>query len=96
MEALVDLGVSLLGPEPGVTLFMFIALGLSLWAYWKEKGKNETVANERLNRAREDTELFMAALNEANNTIREFKASNDALRRAFEVLSHSMSHKDGG
>lgn len=95
MEAILELGKSLLGPEPGITLLLFLGLGLALWAYWKEKLKNEAIAADRLKEAREDTELFMEALHEATNTIGEFKASNDALKTAFEILSRSVVHAPG-
>ena len=86
MEALVTFAKSILGPEPGVALLLFILLVLAVLAFWKEKVKNDKVADSRLKEAREDTELLVETVNEAVHTVREFKASNDALRSAFEAL----------
>jgi len=86
MEALLDFAKSLLGPEPGIALLLFVLLALALVAFWKEKVKNDRVSDSRLKEAREDTELLVETVNEAVNTVREFKASNDALRSAFEAL----------
>lgn len=87
------MGKSILGPEPGISLLLFVLCGLSLWAYWREKTKNDSIADERLSEAREDTRTVMEALNEANSTIKEFKISNDALCKAFESLS--LAARDG-
>jgi hypothetical protein len=86
MEALIEMAKSVLGPEPGVTLLLFILLAGALAAFWREKTKNDQVAIDRLREAREDTELLVETVNEAVNTVREFKSSNDALRGAFEAL----------
>lgn len=86
MEALLEIAKSILGPEPGITLLLFVCLALAVLAFWKEKLKNDQVATDRLREAREDTELLVETVNEAVNTVREFKASNDALRAAFESL----------
>ncbi len=38
---LLELAKSILGPEPGVTLFLLVCLVLAIVAYLKEKAKND-------------------------------------------------------
>jgi cbb3-type cytochrome oxidase subunit 3 len=94
-QEIVKLGQVLVGPEPGVKLLLFFLCGLAAWAYWKEKKRNEEVSKERLKEAKEDTKAMADALNEAKTTVESFKASNDALRVAFETLTRSIG-KDKG
>lgn len=76
--------------QHGVTLFLFVCLVGALVAYSREKAKNDRVAEDRLKEARDDTELLVDTVNEAVNTVREFKASNEALTAAFEALTSAV------
>jgi type VI protein secretion system component VasK len=84
---LLELVKSTLGSQPGITLLLLVCLVWALVAYRREKAKNDKVGDDRLREAREDTELLVETVNEAVNTVREFKASNDALKVAFEALA---------
>ncbi len=90
MTELLELAKAIAGDEPGIKLLLLILAGTSIWAYWQEKKKREKVAEERLAEAREDTEQIMGALTEAHSTIKDFKASNDALKYAFESLEKTV------
>jgi hypothetical protein len=87
---LFEFAKAVLGPQPGVTLFLLVCLVLALVAYNREKVKNDVVADARLKEAREDTELLVETVNEAVTTVKEFKASNEALRVAFEALASAV------
>ena len=87
MESLVALAKEIVGPQPGSALLLFVLCGVALWAYWKEKNKNDLIADERLVESRQDTQLVMETLSEATATIKEVKSSNEALRSAFESLT---------
>lgn len=87
---LLEFARSVLGPQSGVIFFLLVCLILALVAYGREKAKNDRVACDRLKEARDDTELLVDTVNEAVSTVREFKASNDALRRAFDVLATAV------
>jgi len=95
MDALLEFGKAIVGPEPGVKMLLLVCLALVVFAFWKEKSKNDKVSDERLKEAREDTELLVDTVNEAVNTVREFKASNDALRLAFETLVKELHTGEG-
>ena len=84
---------SILGAQSGVVLLLFVCLAIVLVAYWQEKKKNDRTADARLKEAREDTELLVDTVNEAVSTVREFKASNDALRFAFETLTSAVRER---
>jgi hypothetical protein len=100
MTLLLEAAKALTSPDLGVKVLLFLCLVLSLIAYWKEKNHNERVAADRLREAREDTELLVETVNEAVGVVKEFKASNEALRRAFdalaEMLRNSSSRADKG
>lgn len=87
---LLELTKTLLGSQPGVTLFLIVSLVITTIAYHREKTKNNRVADERLKEAREDTELLVDTVNEAMNTVKEFKESNEALKAAFEVVTRAV------
>jgi hypothetical protein len=91
MMGLVELGKEILGPQPGATLLLFVIAGISMWSYWREKKRNETLMEERLEETRADTELYASTLNEAVSAVKEFKAANEALKIAFEALANSIS-----
>lgn len=91
MLELVEAGKAILGDAPGTTLLVFVLAGIAVWAYWHEKKRNEDLQKERLKEAREDTELFVNALNEATYAFKEFKSTNEALKIGFETLARSVS-----
>jgi hypothetical protein len=90
MEELIAFAKALLGPEPGIALLLFILAGLALVAYWKEKAKGDKVSAERLKEAKEDTALLVDTVNEAVNTVRAFKESNESLKLSFENLTQAV------
>jgi len=79
MTGLVDLGRSLLGQEPGITLLLFFLCGLTVWAYWREKTRNDEIQEERIAEAREDTKAMTEAVMEAKGAIQGFKHTLDAI-----------------
>lgn len=79
-----------LGSQPGVTLLLLVCLIMAMVAYGREKAKNDKVADDRLKETREDTELLVDTVNEAVNTVKEFRASNEALRAAFGSLTAAL------
>lgn len=87
---LLELAKSILGSQPGIALLLLVCLAWAVVAYRREKIKNDKVGDDRLKEAREDTELLVETVNEAVNTVREFKASNDALKTAFEALAAAV------
>lgn len=93
MMELIEAGKAILGPQPGATLLLFFACGIIAGLYWREKRRNEKKQDERLAEVKKETELFVTALNEATQAVREFKSSNDALRIGFEALASSISSK---
>lgn len=93
MTELLELAKAIVVDESGIKLLLLMLAGVSIWAYWREKKKGEAVAEERLIEAREDTEQIMGALAEAHNTIKDFKASNDALKYAFESLEKAVDRQ---
>jgi cbb3-type cytochrome oxidase subunit 3 len=94
MEALVEMGRSIVGDNP-VGLLLFFLSGISLWGYWQEKKKNEDVAEQRLKEAREDTELYVSTLHEVTDAVREFKATNDTLKVGFDTLARAVTQPKG-
>jgi cbb3-type cytochrome oxidase subunit 3 len=90
---LLELAKDILGPQPGLVLLLLVLLLLLWLAYRREKLKNDKTMDERLKEAREDTELLVDTVNEAMNTVREFKASNEALRATFDALATAV--RDG-
>ena len=100
---LYELGKAILGSEAGpVALLLFFIAGITAWAYWQEKKKNEVVAEERLEEAerrldasREEVELYVSTLNEATSAVREFKTTNEALRLGFDVLARAVTRQKG-
>lgn len=93
MQTFIEISQALVGADPGLKLILMIALVFSVVAFWREKSRNERTASERLKESRADTELLVETVNEAVHTVREFKASNEALREAFNRLSVSVREK---
>lgn len=91
MLDLIEAGKSIFGEGAGASLLTFLLAGMAVWAYWQEKKKNDELQKERLKEAREDTELFVNALNEATYAFKEFKGTNDALKIGFETLARTIS-----
>lgn len=79
MTWIVDLGKSLLGDEPGITLFLFFLCAVSTGAFWREKKRNDYIQEERITEAREDTKVMTEALIEAKSAIQGFKSTLDAI-----------------
>lgn len=71
---------------PGLVLVLTVLLGLALWAYWQERRANQKVADQRLTEARQDTEAMTSALHEATHAVEAFRASNEALKHAIELM----------
>jgi hypothetical protein len=90
MKELVDVGITILGPNPGATLLLFFLSGLLAWAYWKEKKNGDAVAAERLKEAREDTEMVLSALNDATTAIKDYKSTVDTLKVTIEGMSKAV------
>ena len=78
MLDLIEAGKAIFGEGAGATLLIFLLAGMAVWAYWHEKKKNDEIQKERLKEAREDTELFVNALNEATYAFKESKSTNEA------------------
>ncbi len=92
MGQLIKFGESIANnPQTGITMLLVVLLGVTIWAYWQEKKEVRRIQEDRLREAREDTKSMADTLNSASTTVAEFKASNDALRIAFEVLTRSTS-----
>jgi hypothetical protein len=87
MDVILEMVRALSSPDSGVKVLLLICAVLSLIAYWREKARNERVSADRLREAREDTELLVETVNEAVGVVKEFKASNEALRVAFDALA---------
>lgn len=91
MEQLLKLGEAIAGnPQSGIIVLLVVLLGVAVWAYWQERKEVRRIQEERLREAREDTKAMANALNAASVTVSEFKASNEALRIAFEALVRSV------
>lgn len=71
---------------PGLVVLLVLLLGMALWAYWQERRQNQRVADARLTEARQDTEAMTSALHEATHAVESFKASNEALKSAIELM----------
>lgn len=89
MGELLEIAKAVASGPNGVVLVLVLLLGLALWAYWQERKENRRLQDERLKEAREDTELMTQALAEATHTVNDFKASNEALRIAFETFTRT-------
>lgn len=90
MNALLDIGKAIASePVTGIVVLLVVLLGVALWAYWQKSKQVDRLQEERIAEAREDTELMTNALNEATHAASEVKASNDALRLAFEVFTRA-------
>jgi len=76
-----------------VILILVVLLGLAIWGYWQERKENKRISEERLQETREDMQLMSSTINEAKNTIEEFKTSNDALRLSFDSLVKVLGSK---
>ena len=87
MDELLKMAKGVLGPDPGISLLLFVLCGLCMWAYWQEKQKNDEIADTRLDDARQDTKLVLEALNDATLAVKEFKESNSALQLTLEKLA---------
>ena len=91
MDALLDIAKAVASePLTGIILLLVVLLGVAVWAFWQERKRNNRIQEERVVEAREDTELMTNALNEAAQAAIEFKASNDALRMAFDALTRAI------
>lgn len=84
-------GGSVANNPQGIIMLLVVLLGVTAWAYWQEKKEVRRIQEDRLREAREDTKSMADTLNAASTTVAEFKASNDALRIAFETLTRSTS-----
>ena len=73
-------------PFKGIVILLVLLLGLTMWAYHRERKRIDEIQGQRIIEAREDTKLMTTALVEASSAVRGFKESNDALRLAFETL----------
>lgn len=90
MGALLDIAKAIAtDPLKGLIIMLAVLAGGFAWAYWQERKRNNQIQEERVAEAREDTELMTNALNEAAQAAHEVKASNDALRLAFEVFTRA-------
>lgn len=96
MNELIGFAKAMLGPEPGITIFLFVGLGLALWAYWMEKKKNEVLNQERVTEVREDTKMVISALSEANSATMAYKDQMGALTDIIRDLKQIMLQKRGG
>lgn len=91
--SVLEFAVVILGPQPGVTVFLLVCLTLALLAYNRERTKRDQASDARLKDAREDTELLVETVHEAVNTVKELKLSNDALKIAFEALTSTIRER---
>lgn len=87
MEELIKTATAVVGPQPGMAMLLFILCGLVLWAYWKEKTKNDQVADERIKETRKDVETVTEALREVTVTVKDFKASLEAVKGVIDSLA---------
>jgi hypothetical protein len=71
---------------PGLVILLTTLLGIALWAYWRERRQNQKVSDQRLTEARQDTEAMTSALHEATHAVETFRASNEALKHAIELM----------
>ena len=94
LDLIVKLAESIVGPKPGVELLLLASCGILGWAYWQEKKKNVAINQERLEEMKETTQALTEALVESTNTIEKFSTSNEALKKAFEVLTHAVGNKE--
>jgi len=79
MLDLVGIGKALLGAEPGTALLLFFLSGVAVWAYWRERKRNNEIQEERLADAREDIRSMTEALMEAKNATTGFKDTLDVV-----------------
>lgn len=73
MFEIVNIGKALLGAEPGMALLLFFLCGVTVWAYWRERKRNNEIQEERLAEAREDIRIMTESLIEAKNATEGFK-----------------------
>ena len=74
-------GKLLLGAESGLALLLFFLCGVALWAYWRERKRNNAIQEERLTDAREDVRAMTEALVEARSAIGGFKDTLEVVAR---------------
>lgn len=77
-------------PQTGIIVLLVLLLGIAVWGYWQERKRNNKIQDERVIEAREDTKMMTHALHEATHAALDFKASNEALRLAFDALSRAI------
>ncbi len=78
-------------PRNGIIVLLAMLLGVSIWAFWQERKRNNRIQDERVIDAQESVKLMTNALNHATQAAGENKTSNDALRQAFDTLIKAIT-----